>query len=92
MYVLKRGKCGVHVATDVTDSPNKHIGKEVAELNEPDFFGELALRQADSKRTVSRCYCVCAARNSRALPLITVRASSKRMLMPHYHLFPPHSF
>ena len=59
MFVLKQGVAAVRVAA-VAPDPNAPgadaaldtLGKEVAELQEPDFFGELALTEADSCRTV----------------------------------------
>ena len=51
MFVLKRGTCTVHVRGQNTN-PDSH-GKEVATLMEPDFFGDVALTQANALRTVS---------------------------------------
>ena len=51
MFVLKRGTCAVHVRGKTTS--NDCHGDEVATLTEPDFFGDVALTQANALRTVS---------------------------------------
>jgi len=55
MFVLKQGKVGVRLAKVAVDNPITELdklGKEVAELSEPDFFGDLALTESDSTRSV----------------------------------------
>ena len=55
MFVLKQGTVGVRLAKVVAEIEADYLdkfGKQVAELHEPDFFGDVALTEDDSTRTV----------------------------------------